>query len=527
MHAACGAAAYGVAATDLPEARTWDRERAAHLLRRAGFGGTPAEFEQLAAKDVSGAVDWLIEYSRTPQTDPDYQCATGLDTAALRREQRARSEDERQEVRRRLERFDRLQIEELRAWWVQRMVVTPRPLEERMTLFWHGHFTSGYREVRSARMLWEQNALLRRHALGNFRELLVAISQDPAMLRYLDNASNRRQAPNENYARELLELFTLGEGHYSEQDIREAARALTGWTLRDGEFKFVRNMHDDGEKTFLGRRGRFDGHDIINIILDQPAASRFLARNLLTYFVRDDPSDADVEALAGVIRMHDYDMRAIMRSLLKSEMFYASDAMGGLIKSPVDLVVGTFRVLELSPGDLYGAARALRGMGQDLFQPPNVKGWDGGRQWISTATIYARYNFASAMLAGTRTPQAARMMGPGANPERMQRHRSDLLHDLDDYPGLEIPEAQIEPRDQPPFDPGMIIERERLTSADQVLNHFVERVLPTGIDPRQRAYLRALLIRESGRFDAASADGRQRVVSLVNALLTMPEYQVK
>jgi uncharacterized protein (DUF1800 family) len=476
---------------------------------------------------MSVAVDELVDYERVVQVDGDYRCADGLNVRALRRGQLARSPEARQAVRQRLEQFDRLQIEELRAWWVRRMIVTPRPLEERMTLLWHGHFTSGYREVRSARMMWQQNELLRKHAVGNFRDLLVAISQDPAMLRYLDNANNRKAAPNENYARELLELFTLGEGNYSEPDVKEAARALTGWTLRHGEFHSDQRMHDDGEKTFLGRTGRFDGNGIIDIILDQLAAERFLARKLLVYFVRDDPPDADVEALARVIRAHDFNMREVMRKLLKSELFYAREIMFSQIKGPVDLVVGTFRVLELPPHDLYGAVRALRGMGQDLFQPPNVKGWDGGRKWISTATIYARYNFASAVLAGTHTPLADRMMGPGAKPDRLQRKRRELLHELDDYPGLEVPEIQVEPSDQPPFDPLAIIEREHLSTADRVVNHYIERVLQMPVDPRQREFLQRLVVKGVGRFDSASSEGGQRVVSLVNALLTMPEYQVK
>lgn len=515
-----------VHAVGLPPATAWDQQRAAHLLRRAGFGGSPAEVRRLAAGTIADAVDQLVDFERTPQADPDYQVAHGLDQAALRRAQRARDDEERRQIRQRLERYDRLQIEELRAWWLRRMIVTSRPLEERMTLFWHGHFTSGYREVRSAAMLWRQNALFREHALGDFRKLLVAVSQDPAMLRYLDNASNRKQAPNENYARELLELFTLGEGNYTEQDIREAARALTGWTLRDGQFASVPAMHDDGEKTILGRTGRFDGNDVIAIILDQPAAARHLARKLLVAFVRDDPPDADIELLAAVIRAHDFNLREVLRALLGSEMFYAPEALHAQIKSPVDVVVGTFRLLELEPVDMFAAARAARNMGQDLFQPPNVKGWDGGRAWISTATIYARYNFASALLVGTGVPEADRMMGPGRDPERMDRERRDLRHYLDEYPGLEVPEAQVEPAPQPLFDPTSILQRERLTSPDQVLNHFIERLLQLPVDPRQRGFLRELLVGR-GRFDAKSADGKRRVVSLVNALLTMPEYQVK
>jgi uncharacterized protein (DUF1800 family) len=516
----------GAAAAGLPQARTWGRAEAAHLLRRAGFGGTPQEVDQFAALGLSQAVDLLVDYERIPQTDAEYEPVRGVDRQAMRRRLRERGDDERREIRQRLDRLNRAQIEEMRAWWLRRMIVTPRPLEERMTLFWHGLFTSGQREVRNATMMWDQNALLRRHALGNFRALVTAISQDPAMLRYLDNANNRKQAPNENYARELLELFTLGAGNYSEQDIREAARALTGWTIRDGQFAEVRRMHDAGEKKFLGRTGDFDGHDIIRITLEEPAAARHLARKLLVYFVRDDPAPADVAALAAVVRASDFDLRETMRVLLKSEMFYAPEARFSRIKSPVDLVVGTFRVLELPPNDMYAAVRAIRGMGQDLFQPPNVKGWDGGRKWINTATVFARYNFASGLLTGTVARGGAQMMGPGPRGERLLRHRAEVRKHLDDYPGMHLPDVQVLPEGQTRFDPGAMMTAAHLSSADRAVNHFVDRILQMKVDPRQRKQLRSL-VAGGGRFNADTVTSRRRVVSLVNALLTMPEYQVK
>jgi hypothetical protein len=288
-------------------------------------------------------------------------------------------------------------------------------------------------------------------------------------------------------------------------------------------------MHDDGEKMFLGRTGRFDGFDIIEIILEQPATSRFLARKLLVYFVHEPPTVAEIEALAARIRATGYDMREVMRSLLASEIFYAPEVIGARVKSPVELVVGTVRLLEVEPEDLYAMARATRGMGQELFQPPNVKGWDGGRKWINTATIFTRYNFASGMLAGTGSEQSGRMMGGGRGSkylDRLRRHRADVLAHLEDYPGLTVPEIQVPGGPQPAFDPVPILEAYNLRRDNAVLNHFADRLLGVKIDPRQRRFLKALLTQGTRKFDAATPDGQRRVISLVNALLTMPEYQV-
>jgi uncharacterized protein (DUF1800 family) len=527
-------AAVAVTAADapvrLPKADTWDEERAAHLLRRAGFGGTPAEVKELADLGLEAAVARLVDFEAIRQTDPAFQPIEGLDRAALRPRLREMTDEERREVVERLQRLDRAQVEELRAWWMRRMVKTPRPFEEKMTLFWHGYLTSGHREVKDSTMLAHQNELLRTKGLGHFRDLLVAISKDPAMLRYLDNASNRKGAPNENYARELLELFTLGVGHYTEKDVQEAARALTGWGLRESEFFFARNRHDYGEKHFLGQTGDFDGADIIDIIVAQPACAEHLARKLLVFFVREDPPDELVQAFAGVIRDRGYDLRASMRELFSSEAFYASEARHVLIKSPVELVVGTFRLLEIEPSDPFAMASAARGMGQELFQPPNVKGWDGGVKWVNSATLFARYNFASAVLAGTTSPDAVRLMNDEMSAfreRRFGRFRRDIAQHRADYPGLEVPPPQVESVPLPPFDPSPMIRAAGPHSADSVLNHAIERVLQMRLDPAQRDALRRLLVDGSERFDAESPTGRQRVVALLNALMCMPEYQVK
>ncbi len=513
---------------ELTPASDWDVEAAAHLLRRAGFGGSPAEARELASMSLEDAVASLVDFASIPQTDPPFEPVELPNPNAVQKKRKALEPDMAKEFNQRLRQLSRLQMEDLRAWWMRRMIETPRPLEEKMTLFWHGYFTSGYREVRSSQMMYDQNELLREHALGSFRELLVKISQNPAMLRYLDSESNRKSAPNENYARELLELFTLGEGNYTENDIKEAARALTGWTLRNGEFKNIPRMHDFGDKTFLGQTGNFDGNDIIDIILNQPATSKHLARKLLLFFVTPEPTPKMIDMLATEIRGANYDMREVMRRLLVSRTFYDPDVRHSLIKSPVQLVVGTVRKLEIVPNDLSAFVTATRGMGQQLFQPPNVKGWDGDRKWITSATIFARYNFASALLTGTKSRQGNRMMGGRGGPKRHQRliaQRYELERVIDADLGIDSHGIQVEQDNQPPFNPGAIVQREGLRSADQVLNHFADRLLGAKVDHLQRRQLRKLLTNGKRRFDARTEEGLLRTVTLINAILAMPEYQ--
>jgi len=511
-------------AADLPRAKSWDRDRAAHLLRRAGFGGTPDQIDQLAAMPIENAVAHLVDYDKAAPSGKPFKPVKGADRSEIRRQITAIDKDDRRELFSKLRQLDQMQIDEMRAWWIERMVTTPRPFEEKMTLFWHGHFTSGHREVHNSTMMCEQNQLYRDKGLGRFHDLVVAVSQNPAMLRYLNNDQNRKSAPNENYARELLELFTMGEGNYTESDIKQAARALTGWTLRDGEFQILPPMHDYGDKTFLGRTGDFDGYDIINIIMDQPQTARHLARRLLVFFVTDDPPDALVDQFAATIRATDFNIRESMRRLFSSESFYEDAYVHNRIKSPVELVVGTLRLMEIQPTDHEAIQTALRDMGQELFQPPNVKGWPGGRRWINTATMFTRYNFASDVLLGTGGDRgASAMMRRG---QRREHRRDQLISDLSDIDGLAIPDMQVESAPQPPFDPTPIMEACHLSNADRTLNHMIDRFWQRDVAPVQRRELRLLLTEPGDRFDPETRDGKIRVVSLINALMSTPEYQL-
>jgi uncharacterized protein (DUF1800 family) len=288
----------------------------------------------------------------------------------------------------------------LQLWWLNRMLTTPAPLQEKMTFILHGHFTTAAIEKGVwPSLVLAQNQLFRQYALGNLRDLTLAVSKDPAMLLYLDNAENNKSHPNENYARELMELFTLGIGNYSEEDIRQSARAFTGWTIdrQTGAFTFNPRTHDDGTKSFLSRTGNFDGSDIVDIIYQQRAAETFWATTLLTAFVYDDPEPELVNAFANVIARNKFELAPTMSMLLRSNVFYSQRAYRALVKSPVEFVVGAHKQLAIDK-IVDGTPAALRGMGQVLFYPPNVAGWPGGANWLTSQMLIARENFIAKMV---------------------------------------------------------------------------------------------------------------------------------
>lgn len=363
---------------------------ARHLLARTGFGPTDAEVRRYAALTREQAVAELLQGTRTDAITPAPGWA--LDVGPLRA---PRGESATVAERRAFQQQNIRQGLELRTWWVQEMLVTTSPLTERMTLFWHNHFVSSQQKVRFARLMYAQNVTLRAHALGNFAVLLRAASKEPAMLVYLDVAQSRRGQPNENFAREVMELFTLGEGHYTEQDVKEAARAFTGWSLdrETGRYLFRPGLHDYGTKTVLGRSGRLDGDAVLDAILAQPRVAEFVTAKLWREFVSADPDRAEAKRIAHVFRVRDYDIRAALRELLLCDAFWAAGNRGTLVKSPVEVVVGTLRQLELAPPPSVAFAVASAGMGQNLFSPPNVKGWPGGEAWINSNTLLARKQF--------------------------------------------------------------------------------------------------------------------------------------
>ncbi|MFO0980690.1 MAG: DUF1800 domain-containing protein [Planctomycetota bacterium] len=355
-----------------PSARDpFDHRRAAHLLRRAGFGGSPGEVERAVADGLAHTVERLVE--------SDDRGARVRDLESVR------------DVVITLD-----DLHALQAWWVQRMVASEAPLREKLALFWHGHFATSHAKVQSVALMARQLALFDQHAFGPIDELALAISRDPAMLRWLDSRSNHKRHPNENYARELMELFLLGIGHYDEHDVQEAARAFTGWHEQDGEFHFDPSAHDGGDKTVFGRSGAWDGDDIVRLCLEHEAAPRFLATRLLRHFLHPEPPAAAIEAFARAIVAHDFDLRAPLSMLFRSRAFFTRAAYRALVKSPVELLVGALRVLELRDNGKV-VAETLAHMGQALFSPPTVKGWEGNFAWITPTSWLVRANALSAV----------------------------------------------------------------------------------------------------------------------------------
>jgi uncharacterized protein (DUF1800 family) len=395
----------------------WNAGAAAHLLNRAGFGGSPAEIGKFVALGLDGAVSRLLDYDKIPDetADPDWAKPDPSRVDFLK-EVRAADPQKKRELQQGEQRKQRERLIELKHWWLARMAAGPRPLQEKMTLFWHGHFATSMDKVRDAYLMWKQNDLFRRMATGNWLEMLVAVARDPAMLIWLDQGQSRRQHPNENFAREVMELFTLGEGHYTEKDVTEAARALTGWSydFRNQEFIERPFFHDNGDKTFLGRAGDLDGRDVLEEIVEQPQAARFITAKLWTFFAGEPPSDAVTDALANTFRSSGNEFKPVLREMFSSAEFYSDRIVRNEVKSPVQWLVQSVRELERPlPGPMI-CFGLTRGLGQDLFAPPNVKGWDGGLSWITTSSLLMRYNAAALLVEGDATVVRGMVQGIGA-----------------------------------------------------------------------------------------------------------------
>ncbi len=342
----------------------WDRDAARHLLVRAGIGPSRSEIAAAVDRGLAATLEALIH--PTPSAH-----ATDMPVEHV---------------------LARGSIDALAGWWMARLLSAQDPLGDRLWLLWHGHFATSNDKVNDPRAMHAQSELLRQGARGDFRQLVHSIARDPAMLIWLDGVHNRVGEPNENFARELLELFALGIGNYDENDIRELARCFTGWSVKGRQFEFVAEQHDQGTKAFLGRRGSFDGAKAVAIVLEQPACARHVAGRLLREFVALPVDEAACESLARVLVQAQWRIDETLRVLLSSRLFFSPQARKSRIAAPVELIVRSVRILEakMAPDR---AARAAASMGQALFRPPTVKGWDGGRAWIDTASWIARHNF--------------------------------------------------------------------------------------------------------------------------------------
>jgi len=353
----------------------FDVAAAGHLLGRAGYGVGIERLEEAVRQGLDRTVQRVLVGEKRGETFRETDSL--LKTAALEADS----------------------IDSLKAWWAFRLTESPHPLEERMTLMWHNHFATSYQKVQSVRMMADQNRLFRREALGRFDRLLLDVARDPAMLVWLDSNLNRKRQPNENFSRELFELFGLGLGNYTEKDIQEAARAFSGWHVRHGRYWFNEAQCDRGRKQVLGVTGELGGEDVVRVTLGQPACARLIARRLLEEFVAPGPRPEQVEELAGRLKHHRWQLRPVLGELFRSELFFSEGSRGARIKSPVELVVGTFR--QLGGTAAYSSVvELIAQLGQDLFVPPSVKGWDGDRGWLNTASMILRLNFASEVTGG-------------------------------------------------------------------------------------------------------------------------------
>jgi uncharacterized protein (DUF1800 family) len=481
----------------------WNFESAAHLLNRAGFGGTPLQIQYLANLSHDDAVAELLNYEKQPDDfDPPSWAKPDPDRAEKLAAARKAPEEERRKLQQEMQQNQRQHMLELKSWWLRRMTFSPRVLQEKMTLFWHGHFATSMEKVRDAYLMWLQNDLFRRMATGNWTEMLTAVAKDPAMLIYLDQAQSRKDHPNENFARELMELFTLGEGHYTEKDVTEGARALTGWSFDRMTQQFMVRpfQHDRGEKTFLGRTGNLDGNDVIAQIVAQPQAGRFIMAKIWRFFAGEEASPELTDGLAAVFREHDNTFKPALLAMFRSEEFYAPAIVRNQVKSPVQWLVGSVKVLERElppPVVCFGLTRNL---GQDLFAPPNVKGWDGGLTWITTNNLLARYNAAAALAQGDFAGLAGNMFpnNPNANAQasrRMQNMRGQ---------GADVKK--------------LFTEAERV-NRDALIPALEKRMLQGKLKPAQEATLREYL-GDGGPFDDSTVRNALRLV------MSTPEYQL-
>lgn len=440
-------------------ASEWSYDHAAHLLERAGFGGTPEEIARFAAMTPEAAVDLIVNYEQIADTLPPFEHSGIWDEAMLADvDLHLRFDDVmakaaevgevygevvREEGPRKLQDItDALYYKYLSSnrewqrvaqWWAERMLTSPRPLEEKMTLFWHGHFATEELKNDDYRLMLQQNMTLRQLASSDMSSLLIAMSKDPAMLLYLDNRLNVKGHANENYAREILELFSLGIGNYTENDIKEAARAFTGWRNQGLTFIDDRAQHDEGMKTVFGQTGNWDGEDVVDLILQQEAAGEFIAGKIYRFFVREEISEQMLDELAARLRDDNYALKPFLRALFLSQDFYSEPSLGTQIKSPVQFLVSTYRKLGLEriPGTPYFPA-ATNLLGQALGNPPNVKGWDGGRAWLNPSTILLRNNLIGHLLfpetaAGAYPRFAYSTRYSNAPAEARQRDRDEAL----------------------------------------------------------------------------------------------------
>ncbi len=560
----------------------WSRERAAHLLERAGFGGTPEEVARLSKLAPQQAVRAMVRYQSVPNPLPAFEDSGAFDpglepfapsrpaaTDLAKRTGEALGVKAKPGGNRKLQqvadrflywkRVTLLETQRVGYWWANRMVTTKRPLEEKMTLFWHGHFATGDEKVQDYRKMLKQNELLRAKATGSFRDLLIAVSQDPAMLAYLDAGVNVKGAPNENFAREIMELFTMGVGNYTEKDIQEAARAFTGWNYKGLEFVINQQQHDEGSKTVLGQTGNFDGVQVIDIILARQVTSEYIATKLYRYFVREEVSPEMRTKLGKLLRDKKYEIAPFLETVFQSKDFYSDASVGTRIKPPVELVVSTYRKLGLKevPG-IPDFNQLTEMMGQKLLNPPNVAGWTSGRSWITPGLLLVRGNFVYDtvfppidFVAPDRVPQdrygiipvaekiamgkdvttATKPDGKEVTSMSMQNDRDeDFNTRLASYHAWRKTIEKVKPIPRMParIDLSQMMRDAGCVTAQQAVDHLLLRFLSVPVDADTRTKIGALLEADLGTADLKHADSymEDALRNALHVILSLPAYQL-
>jgi len=396
-----------------------EEQKIQHLYWRAGFGLSPTAFQKKRKQPLNKIIKDLFKDAKKiqPVQRPDYNIPSWDVLKVMSKEDRLKKTREIQKL-----------TPEINLNWVRQMTSDDYScLQEKMTLFWHGHFACESKRFDYAA---SQINSIRQDALGNFRDLVLAISKDTSMILYLNNQQNKKNKPNENYARELMELFTIGRGNYTEQDIKEAARAFTGWfsDRGTGEFKFTERQHDAGSKTFMGKTGNWNGDDIIDLILDRKETATFLATKVYRYFVNEKVKDENVALLANILYQSNYNIGTMMQTLFESDWFYAKENVGVKIKSPIELLVGMGKVLNLQFGNAKSVLFPQKYLGQILFKPPNVAGWPGGKTWIDNSTLMLRMNFAAVVFQ--RVELALELKDEPEEPKSRQLKNLDISGDI-------------------------------------------------------------------------------------------------
>ena len=587
-------------------AQHWTPAHAAHLLERAGFGSTPDEIARLAAMSPQAAVNELVNFKNTPRARRNATLAAfdesdihdaGLEPFPASRPavtQQAKQTGEALGIKvkpsgnRRMQpvvdkffywlRASRLETDRLAYWWANRMLATATPLQEKMALFWHGHFATNEEKVRDYRKMKRQLALFQTTGTGNFRDLLIGVAQDPAMLAFLDAGVNVRGAPNENFAREIMELFTMGEGHkgvknYTEHDIREAARAFTGWNYKGLDFVNIAAKHDDGTKTILGRTGKLNGEQVIDIILAQPVTAEFIAAKIYRQFVREDLADSTRQQLGDILRRNRYEVAPLLEAIFLSNDFYSPPSRATRIKSPVELAISSYKKLGLTevPGvpDFNDATGAL---GQRLFHPPTVAGWAQGRSWITPGLLLERGNFARDLLfpdinfippdryindetirivsskidrgmdisAATR-PEGKGMGGDaaGTGPSAggmmseataMADRDEDFNTRYASFRGWQLATQRVKPiaRHTARVNLAGLVKAQQLATTTEVVDRLLAQLLNVAAHPQDRARLISFLNAELGTDQIAVAQTylEEPLRLLVHLIMSLPEYQL-